>query len=215
MENEIEITTSDDKGIFGKIKDWSYENWQTILLVLIVLIVGISAYNYNQEEEEEKNESNSNIIISDENENSEQEDKLENNYPEEEIEKQDEEKANLEDKNIEINENERQEPIAETEKVFSNSNNSEKTYKIVAKKSEGITHLARRALEIYLKETNNTSLTREQKIYAEDYMQNRTGNEEIEIEHQEIFSESLIKDAISNAENLSRLSLNNLTKYIK
>ena len=32
-----------------KIKDWSYENLQMIIIVLIVLIIGVSAYNYNNE----------------------------------------------------------------------------------------------------------------------------------------------------------------------
>ncbi len=33
-----------------KLKEWSYDNWQIILVVLITLLVGISAYNYNAEE---------------------------------------------------------------------------------------------------------------------------------------------------------------------
>ena len=51
QENEIDVIDVQEKGLVGKIKDWSYENWQTILIILIVLIVGVSAYNYNQQGE--------------------------------------------------------------------------------------------------------------------------------------------------------------------
>ena len=48
QETELEAINDNKEGWLEKIKGWSYENWQTILVILIVLIVGISAYNYNQ-----------------------------------------------------------------------------------------------------------------------------------------------------------------------
>ena len=216
MESEIEITGTDTKGWFGKIKNWSYENWQTILVVLIVLIVGISAYNYNQQNNDNLNPA----ITVDDNESNEnnQENKIENNNAEENdqeviAENKDQEEAAQEDNRTELNKNTNKEKVGE---VLSNSDNSGKAYTVSANSGEGITHLARRALETYIQETaDGSDLTKEQKIYAEDYMQNRTGNEKINTGHQEIFSESLIKDAISNANDLSEKSLENLTKYIK
>ncbi|MCK4891322.1 MAG: hypothetical protein KAS78_01505 [Candidatus Pacebacteria bacterium] len=216
MESEIEITGTDTKGWFGKIKNWSYENWQTILVVLIVLIVGISAYNYNQQNNDNLNPA----IAVDDNESNEnnQENKIENNNAEENdqeviAENKDQEEAAQEDNGTELNKNTNKEKVGE---VLSSSDNSGKAYTVSANSGEGITHLARRALETYIQETaDGSDLTKEQKIYAEDYMQNRTGNEKINTGHQEIFSESLIKDAISNANDLSEKSLENLTKYIK
>ena len=216
MESEIEITGSDTKGWFEKIKSWSYENWQTILVVLIVLIVGISAYNYNQQNNDNLNPA----IAVDDNEFNEnnQENEIENNNIEESdqetaVENKDQEEAAQEDNKTEFNKNTNKENI---EEVLSSSDNSGKTYTVSANSGEGITHLARRALETYIQETaNGSDLTKEQKIYAEDYIQNRTGNEKINTGYQETFSESLIKDAISNANNLSEKSLENLTKYIK
>ena len=215
MESEIEITGPDTKGWFEKIKSWSYENWQTILVVLIVLIVGISAYNYNQQ-----NNDNLNPAIVDDNKSNEnnQENEIENNNTEENgqeviAENKDQEEAAQEDNSAEPNKNTNEE---KSEKVFSSSDDSGKTYTITANSGEGITHLARKALETYMQETSDGSnLTKEQKIYAEDYIQNRTGNEKINIGHQETFSENLIKDAVLNANNLSEKSLQNLTKYIK
>ena len=217
MESEIEITGIDTtKGWFGKIKSWSYENWQTILVVLIVLIVGISAYNYNQQNNDNLNPA---FVVNDNESNeNDQKDEIENNNTEESdqeviVENKDQEEAAEEDNKIELNKNTNKEKVEEN---FSGSDDSGKTYTVSANSGEGITHLARRALETYIQETENVSdLTKEQKIYTEDYIQNRTGNEKIDIGHQETFSESLIKDAISNANNLSEVSLQNLTKYIK
>lgn len=225
MESEIEITDTDTKGWFEKIKSWSYENWQTILVMLIVLIVGISAYNYNQQ----NNDNSSPVTIVDNNESDSNEfnKKSDENNQENEIEKnnevetsteaieeaKDQEEAAKEDNKTEDNENENKE---EVEEGFSSLDDSGKTYTLTANNGEGITHLARRALEMYTEETLNVSnMTKEQKIYAEDYIQNRIGNEKINTGHQETFSESLIKDAISNANNLSKESLKNLTKYVK
>lgn len=216
-ESEINITNIDDKGWFGKIKDWSRENWQTILVVLIVLIVGISVYNYNQKKSSpsgelspaavvNKNESESEL------ESSSAENKQENT--EAAIENKDEKIASKEDGMSSKSDENTNKTVEEKESIIVNSNSSGKTYTILAKSGEGITHLARHALEKYLQETGERSeLTQEHKIYIEDYIQNRTGNEKINIGHQETFSESLIKEAISNANSLSPKSLENLKKY--
>ena len=222
MESEIETTDFGKKGWVGKTKDWSYENWQTILVVLIVLIVGISAYNYNQQNNP-SNENQSSVTIVDNNESenvNENEIGEENNTNQEEnngeiseadIENEDRIEAAEKDSEPEINENEE-----ESNLVISDSDDSGKIYTVYANRGEGITHLARRALNEYLQETEEEfGLTEEHKIYVEDYLQNRTGSESIEVNHQETFSESLIKEAILSAKQLTPESLDNLKKYIK
>jgi len=229
MESEIEITDDGSKGLFEKIKDWSYENWQTLLIILIVLIVGISAYNYNQNN---ANNNSNPAVVNNENESEENsgnnsqnseiaDNNLEENNQEIAIENMDQEEAAKEDEktkepvkeetiNENTNNNENEEP------AVSSSDNSGKQYAETAVFGDGITHLARRALEEYIQETGDgANLTKEKKIYIEDYMQNRTGSEKINIGHQETFSESLIEEAISNANNLSEKSLENIKKYIK
>ena len=230
MDNEIEITASDSKGLVGKIKDWSYENWQTILVILIVLIVGISAYNYNQQDNSTENDSVA-VINEDENGEDENEDNnaiaateeekeiIAENNDEQEAEINDNATVETEDNNVsQIIEDDQSSDDAETEKneVISSTNENEKNYTITASYGEGITHLARYALNEYLQENNvNADLNQEQKIYVEDYMQNRKGDNEIEIGHQETFSEGLIEEAISKANILSDTSIENLKKYIK
>lgn len=226
MESEIETTNFDEKGWVEKIKNWSYENWQTILVILIVLIVGISAYNYNQQGsssnenqgtvamvDNDEVENNEELEVNGESNTSQEEDREENNeeVTEINIENEDQAKAAEEDNEVEENENQK-----ENSAVISSSNDSGKVYTVYANSGEGITHLARRALDKYLQEAEGSfELTSEHKIYIEDYLQNRTGTQIIEVDHQETFSESLIEEALSNAEQLTLGSLNNLKKYIK
>lgn len=83
-----------------------------------------------------------------------------------------------------------------------------------AAKGEGITHLARKALKRYLaSEGSSISLTKEHKIYVEDYMKDQTGNYQLKVGQEISFSVNLIKDAISQAQKLSQSQLNNLKKY--
>lgn len=222
MESEIETTDFNKKGWIGKIKDWSYENWQTILVILIVLIVGISAYNYNQQNNpSDENQGSVAIMDSNEFENADENEMNEKNDTDQEesseevlesdIENEDQIKAIEEDSKIEESKSEE-----ENHSVVSSSDNSGKIYTVYAGYGEGITHLARRALNEYLQETEEgTGLTKEHRIYIEDYLQNKAGAEGIEVDHQEVFSENLIKEAISSAKQLTPNSLDNLKKYIK
>ena len=230
QENEIDITNIQEKGLIEKVKDWSYKNWQTILITLIVLIVGVSVYNYNQQgkntsnnsefaasssnksEDNLKNNDSNGETSHDEQGKSNIESNVVNSDSEAEIEKADEKKAEDEDKKLAKNDKENKTETA----VSSDSNASGKVYTITANYGEGITHLARHALEKYLKDTNSGSeLTKEHKIYIEDYLQNRIGSQKLEIGDQETFSENLIQEAISNANKLSPKSLENLSKYTK
>jgi hypothetical protein len=227
MESEIETTGFNKKGWIGKIKDWSYENWQTILVILIVLIVGISAYNYNrQNDPSTEDQSSVAIIDNDESENID-ENKMdeENNINQEknneevseaDIENEDQMKAAEEDGEIKKEDKDKNKDNEENNSVISGLNDSGKIYTVYANRGEGITHLARRAMNEYLQETGvEYELTKEHKVYVEDYLQNKTGAESIEVDHQETFSENLIEEAISSAKQLTPNSLDNLKKYIK
>lgn len=81
-----------------------------------------------------------------------------------------------------------------------------------ANHGEGITHLARYALREYLAETG-TSLSYEQKIYAEDYVQNKTGEEALEIGESLSFSKNLLDEAVRHANALEQWQIENLKQY--
>ncbi len=89
---------------------------------------------------------------------------------------------------------------------------SPKVYEEEAQKGDGITHLARRALKKYLKE-KGMNLTPEQKIYAEDYIQNKTGNHWLKIGERITFSKELIEEAVQKSQKLTPEQLENLSQY--
>ncbi|MCK5332862.1 hypothetical protein KAJ41_03295 [Candidatus Parcubacteria bacterium] len=215
METEIEITGVNTKGWFEKIKDWSYENWQTILVVLIVLIIGMSAYNYNQEGSDDTNANS--IAVNDltENEADENKESFVENL-DQEIAIQEDKIAESDEKSVTTQEEDVIVEKDETVEIISSNDSTGVKYTITAVSGEGITHLARRALEQYIQDSGDgEDLAREHKIYIEDYLQNRVGDEAIKKGHQESFSENQIQEAITNARNLSAESMENLKKYIK
>ena len=81
-----------------------------------------------------------------------------------------------------------------------------------AAKGDGITHLARRALETYLND-HPQGLTNEQKIYIEDYLKDKIGPRTLEVEEEITFSEDLIKEAINASLELTEAQLKNLEQY--
>lgn len=219
QETEIDIINTEEMGMIDKIKNWAYDNWQTILVVLIVLIVGMSAYNYNQNGGNPAEESGAVLAgedsnSSDSNESAASTDNANTENTEASTETQDQTKAANEDSSVSTNSTTNTNTVSNT--VTSTTDDNGKKYTVTAERGDGITHLARKAFGEYLKETGQGSdLTPEHKIYVEDYMQNRTGSQKISVGQQLSFSESLITDAISSAKTLSPKSLENLQKYIK
>jgi hypothetical protein len=89
-----------------------------------------------------------------------------------------------------------------------------KVYEKEAKKGEGITHLARKALNDYLAETKmEINLTPEHKIFIEDYLKDKTGDYWLKPGQKISFSEELIVEAINQALKLTPEQLQNLKKY--
>jgi len=88
------------------------------------------------------------------------------------------------------------------------------SYEETAEKGEGITHLARKALKEYLRDNQvNFNLTPEHKIYIEDYLQKKTGNQWLKIGEKVSFSNELISEAINRSQQLTSQQLENLTQY--
>lgn len=210
MQEEIEISASEEKGWLGKIKDTIYENWQTLLVALIVLIVGVSAYNYNT-----KTGATSAPAAQ---ENSAEEPAADNAAADQEqyVEEKDQEAAAAQDQTATDTTASTEEAKAETKTEEQNTNtveNSGDGYKVLAEKGDGITHLARKAIVAYLSENADSEVTALHKIYAEDYLQNRVGSQRIEVGHEETFTKASIEEAIGAAKQLSEKSLDNLKKY--
>lgn len=82
----------------------------------------------------------------------------------------------------------------------------------IANLGDGITHLARYAIDDYLEKTGK-NLSAEQRIYAEDYVQNKIGSELLEVGQRLSFSKELLANAIERAEGLEAWQLENLEQY--
>jgi len=90
----------------------------------------------------------------------------------------------------------------------------EKKYLEIAQNGEGITHLARRALNQYLQEKpQDFEITPEHKIYIEDYLAKSMGDRWLNLSEKVEFSESLLKEAIEKAKDLTPAQLQNLTQF--
>ncbi|MDP3057295.1 MAG: hypothetical protein Q8N37_02105 [bacterium] len=83
----------------------------------------------------------------------------------------------------------------------------------IAAKSEGVTHLARRAVKEYLGSTQE-NLSAEQKIYAEDYLKKKIGSKVLAVGEKVEFSNDLIKQGIEKAKGLNQKQIENLSKYV-
>ena len=83
---------------------------------------------------------------------------------------------------------------------------------VSAQQGDGITHLARKSLMYWL-EQNGESLTDEQRVYAEDYIQNQTGTHWLEIGQTLSFDNDLIQEAFNAAQGLQDWQLDNLSQY--
>lgn len=93
---------------------------------------------------------------------------------------------------------------------------SSKNYVETAKTGDGITHLARKALVKYLSETNsNSGLTKEHKVYIEDYIQNKTGDRLLEAGETINFSVNLIQEAVEKSQNLTPEQLEKIAPFAK
>ncbi len=79
-------------------------------------------------------------------------------------------------------------------------------------RGDGVTHLSRRVLKNYLKDSPQ-ELTNKHKIYIEDYLKDNIGSRPLEVGEEISFSEDLIKQAIDASLELTPEQLKNLEKY--
>lgn len=82
----------------------------------------------------------------------------------------------------------------------------------IAQTGDGITHLARRALATYLA-SETIGLNAEQLVYAEDFLQNLTGTQLLNVGEIITFSAQDIETSITGALELTDLQLENLKLY--
>lgn len=94
------------------------------------------------------------------------------------------------------------------------SQETENSFIETAGRGDGLTVLARRSLANYLEKTADSTLTKEHKIYIEDYLRKNVGHTGgVHVGTSVEFSKDLIEKAISQSKNLNERQLKNLQKY--
>ncbi len=88
-------------------------------------------------------------------------------------------------------------------------------YGVEAQAGDGLTHVARRALQAHLQRRGNSDLTEEHKVFIEDYVQRRLDHSTgwLELGESVQVSQSLLDEAIEEANQLTESQLENLSQY--
>ncbi len=199
----------------GKIADWFKVNWKMILATIAVICIGAGVYAFYDNYQAEETETDEDIVLEeealgeldgelDEEAVADEEDEAGEDYAEE---------NNGESEEPEWTDTDEEDETGE-EAISFEENEEFKGYVVDAQKGEGITHLARRALAEYMADKGNCEdLTKEHKIYIEDYLQNRTGTEWLQLGETRSFSDNLIEEAIDASGTLGDKQLENLEQF--
>ncbi len=215
-------------------KEWFQDNLRVILSVIIVVLIAVGIYNYSSKPAEEE-QSRIDALIG------EKEVALEEEtVPTEEINVKEKESADsqvvvkeegkegevkVEDKKAEepkVEEKKTEKPVEtpkpteESKPVAKPEAKIEKNIEglhVSAAKGDGLTHLARKAVQEYLAQNPDASITKEHKIYLEDYLRKNVASGRIKEGDVRVFSEQLITDAMTKAKNLTPAQLENLKRY--
>jgi predicted negative regulator of RcsB-dependent stress response len=179
------------------VKQWFQDNLRIIISILVVVFIAGGIYSY----------SNRSVEIA----------KLEESQQTDILESADNMNAVEETTKAEVDQktvpaqttDKKQEQVAPAE----TSQETAQSFIETAAKGDGTTKLARKALANYLEKNPDSSLTKEHKIYIEDYLRKNIPTKSVKIGNSVEFSKSLIQDAISKSKNLNENQLRNLQKY--
>lgn len=182
----------ENEGIIASLSKTIGNNWRLLLVGVIILAIALnSSWSGNESSEENKNDASPTPQT-------EQSGQTEQNNPKEKTQ---------------TAENSTPAPTPTKEPKTINANTNANTIVQIAAKSEGVTHLARRAIKEYLGNINE-NLSAEQKIYAEDYLRKQAGKKSLEIGEKIEFSTDLIKQSVEKAKGLNEGQIKNLSKYV-
>ncbi len=219
MEDTPEI--QDDLGEGGQFKNWLQDNIRIILAVLIVVAIAAGIYSYSKRGElplEEK--------VAQLNEESEVTNSVEGDKNAEAVtiigeeeaatkeNKENAEQPTNDETNKAVTEK-KAEPATSKEKetTVTSSQETEDAFVEVAMAGDSVTTLARRATRNYLEKNTDQGLTKEHKIYIEDYLQKQLHQGKLKVGDNVSFSKTLIKQAVESAKTLQPNQLKNLKKY--
>lgn len=209
----------EEEDTWEKTRTWIQDNLRVILSVLIVALIAVGIYNYSRKPATEEISQIDQIVgeqevVPQENQNSE--------TANIEVKDQAAQKDQVAVKNEQpaqpqpTNTNEGTAKPQQGKTAPQVETRVEKTvegYTTTAGKGDGLTHLARQALKEYLAQNPDAAITKEHKIYIEDYMRRQIAQGRIHAGDTRVFSETLLKDTIGKSKQLNEGQLKNLRKY--
>lgn len=172
-----------------QIKRWFQDNLRIIVSIVIVVAIAGGIYSYS-------NRGASDVTTTDLNS----------------------QQTADEQKSVDVSntENSQKSTDVSTSKVApaASSQETESSFVETAGKGDGLTTLARQATANYLEKNPDSSLTKEHKIYIEDYLRKNIAHKGgISVGSSVEFSKDLIQKAIDQSKNLNEKQLKNLQKY--
>lgn len=223
MEENPKETPETEEEKIGSAQHWFADNLRLIISVVIVIALGVTIYSYSQRTKEstvvfESEEPTQEQILIDEqapSEESTSEDQEVNNQ-----EEQGDDRGNVIDavkEQVEAVRDERQEANTQPETTSTTtSRNVDGAIVVVAGRGDGLTHLARKALQEYLVENPDAQITVAHKIYIEDSLRKSVGyHGSVHVGTEVSFSKDMIQKTIDQSKNLSESQLDNIqTKYV-
>lgn len=180
----------------GEVRSWIQENLRIIVSIFIVAAIALGIYSYSQRSENLSDEDIASL--------------LETKGGEENAMDKTNDSMTGDDTAMEA----AMEPSSKGTVVTPElSQETEAAYTEVAENGDGLTHLARRAMNHALEQNGNTELNAEQKVFVEDYLRKNIASQSVTPGSSVEFSKDIIAQAIGQAQALTPQQIQNLSKY--
>lgn len=176
-----------------QLKKWLQDNLRIIVSIVIVAVIAGGIYSYSKRVESP--------IVSDESATTEQ---SEDGNDSAEAGNKDDKAATDESKA-----DSKKEQVA----PGASSKETESAFIETAGRGDSATRLARRALADYLEKNPDSALTKEHKIYIEDFLRKNVPTKQVNVGTSMEFSKDLIQKAVEKSKTLNDKQLKNLEKF--
>lgn len=174
-----------------QLKRWFQDNLRIVISVAIVMVIAGGIYSYSKRTDSP--------IVTDQSQSTENDATDENQADVDKTEQQ-----------VAIDNKDAKQEVSSA----ATSKETEGSFVEAAGKNDSLTVLARRATANYLEKNQDSALTKEHKIYIEDYLRKNVGHKGgVNVGTSVEFSKDLIQKAIAQSKTLNEKQLKNLQKY--
>ncbi len=201
----------------GGLKAWLEDNLRIILSILVVFAIAGGIYSYSQRSQAPALTEETTTSSDEADQNAQPDDQLAQG----ETEKSDTSKTAPEMKKEDKPENPTAAKPAEVKPAdtakpaptMTESKETETAFVETAARGDSMTLLARQATANFLEKNPDSAISREHKVYIEDYLRKHTVSGPVRVGTSVEFSKDLIREAIGKSKQLSDQQLTNLKKY--